>query len=135
MARFFKLSKCSDDGRRTIYEMVFEDGEKERIETVQIKIIALKSEAVKSEMAVGNHFHTPESGRDEIFVAIGPDDGQALLKFAAEPNNYTHLRAFDGVFVSCGEPHAFVPLREGVVLFGISNTKYDSVHDVAAKIL
>lgn len=136
VCRFFKLEKCSADERRDIYEMVFEDGATERIEIVQIKILELKAKAVESGMAVGNHSHTPESGRDEMFVAIGPKDrDQGLFKFAEEPGNYTVLVAYDGVFIPCGTTHAFVPICEGAILIGISNRPHKAEYDIPIKIL
>lgn len=107
---------------------------------LQTKTVAMTSEAVKNGLVVGNHYHTPESNRHELFVATGPE-GELLFKFAyvsgaadATAEEIVMARG-DACYVPPGITHAFVPLVDGAELVGYSNQAYCAEHDVPHKIL
>ncbi len=103
----------------------------------QVKDVAMTDEAVQGRLVVGNHFHTPESNRRELFVATGPEK-TALFRArfreaGGEIQEFTLYRG-DSCIVLPTVSHAFIPLCSGVVLRGLSNLPYDAAHDVPDKL-
>lgn len=126
------------DHRREIVEVVFEDMDWP-FAIRQVKVIAFTQEAINNLLAVGNHYHMEESGREEVFVACGPKDTDLFL-FLFSPAGIERnirrlsLRRGDCCYIPPGNSHTFVPLTEGVTLWGFSNKKYDSGDDVPDKL-
>jgi len=99
----------------------------------------MSKEAVDAKLAVGNHYHTLQSNRHELFVAAGPE-GVALfcMRFALPADVYTlgeaWLRNGDACLILPGAAHAFIAITEGATLVGLSNLAYNSADDVPCKL-
>lgn len=103
----------------------------------QIKTITFSDDAIRDGRAVGNHLHTKESGRWELFVALGDTD-ESLFRFRfRKPGGKVQeriMQAGDTCVIPPEHSHSFVPLRTGATILGISNQPYDSAHDVPDKL-
>ena len=120
----FSMEKCSDDIRRVIREKNL----KVPLSVAQFKFVELKEAGV----VVGNHYHTLQSGRIEIFIVKGAnvifrhrEPGQKIEEMELAEN--------DGVIIFPGTTHSFLATGAGM-LIGLSNTIYDSAHDVTDKL-
>ena len=133
------------DNRREIKDTSLEEAVELPFKLVQIKLINLFAEAVIQRLAVGNHYHTEESGRYEFYVVYceGSQEPSGLLEPAclfrfrkAGEGELQEIRmmAGDACLIPPGNSHAFLPLRAGVQILGLSNLKYDSGHDVTDKL-
>lgn len=60
------------DSRTTISDIILPD--EVSFSIVQIRAVVLTEEAIKSKYVIGNHYHPKASGREEFFVATGPED-------------------------------------------------------------
>jgi len=104
----------------------------------QIKIVELSKEAISQGLALGNHFHTVESGRWELFIVDGPESDN-LFKLRYRKAGQVEIREKDmkrgeTCLVPPGHTHSFKGLQEGAVLVGFSNLSYDASHDVPDKL-
>ncbi len=124
------------DNRRAISDIVMPDGVPFPI--IQIKTVTLTKEAVELRLAVGNHYHTKESGREEFFVVVGPKDVPLVtIRYRDEPKGEMKDRYMflgEACYIPPECSHAFVAMNPGVVLWGFSNLPYDSLHDVPDKL-
>ncbi len=138
--QFMKLNLgCHTDERRAIIDFCLPEGFELPFTLRQTKVVKLTQKAVESGLAVGNHYHTNESGRQEFFVAVG-EPGVPLFKVSwrearKEVPFVDLMYAGDACHIPTGVSHAFVGLRPGVELWGFSNLPYDSAHDVPDKLL
>jgi hypothetical protein len=106
---------------------------------IQEKSVVFTDEAVAQKMVAGNHYHTPESDRHEVFVAMGESKdnegkGLILMRYSL-PGEGSHIGDFlmrqgDLVLIEPGVSHAFMPLVKGALLKGFSNLPYKAEHDV-----
>lgn len=121
------------DHRRKITDLLLPEGMKIPFDMRQIKIVEMTDEAVRTQLAVGNHFHTEESGRSELFIVDGPQDVPVfLLRYREERDGEVkemHMRKGDSCLFPPGVSHAFIGLVAGATLYGLSNTPYDKAHD------
>lgn len=127
------------DIRRVITDITLPGDDVIPFSVVQIKTVDFSDKAVQDCMAVGNHFHTVESNRWELFVAVGSQD-TPLFKFRYREAGDGRIRevemkAGDACIIPPGFSHAFVGLASGDLLLGISNMKYDLAHDTFDKLL
>ena len=135
--KLFRVSLFSpSDPRRTIYDVTFP--QEVPFAVVQIKDVVFTDKAVEEAWGVGNHYHSPESNRWELFVALG-DSGVPLFRFryrqAGEKEfQETEMKAGDACLIPPGNSHAFVALLSGATLRGISNLAYNAAHDVPDKL-
>lgn len=134
---FTGIADCLSDNRRTIQEAVLEGGFKLPFTVKHFKILTLSQEAIDRGLAVGNHYHDNKSGRHEFFVILGGRSEKKhspVCKFRyREPGGAvqeTELMMGDACFVPVGWSHAFLPLKSGLQILGISNTAYSSKDDV-----
>lgn len=139
MIEHFKLQLfVVTDIRRIITDITIPEDIKIPFEVHQVKVVALTEEAVKSQMPVGNHYHTSKSGREEFFVAVGRK-GVPLFSFMFREGIGYQIQqkimfAGDACYIPTEHSHTFVGLEEGAVLWGFSNQAYDASHDVEDKL-
>lgn len=125
---FFQLGVCSVDERRTILEYNLPI-------MMTLKITQLKLVVVNAiDFAVGNHYHTMKSEREELFIAQGDGFIFKWREGGDEVKSRT-MNANDGVIVYPGTTHTFVARGPGATLIGLSNTNYDARHDVPDKLV
>ena len=134
------LFKCEAGGhtdhRRQISDIVLPPNLRIPFTVRQIKIVAMKEEAVRNGLAAGNHYHTVKSNRHELFIAAGPAD-KVLFRARVRVNELLQdfeLRNGDGCLILPTVSHAFIPDADGAVLYGLSNLPYDETHDVPDKL-
>ena len=86
----------------------------------------------RSGVVVGNHYHTIESGRIEVYIGIGAP-GVELFNFAYRDGGEIKERIIfngDSCFIPPGCTHSFKVLSENASLWGFSNLEgYDPAHD------
>lgn len=138
---FTGVADCVSDNRRVIQEAVLGGEFNLPFPAKHFKIITLSQEAVDRALAVGNHYHDKESGRDEFFVILGGRSGEKhapAFKFRyREPDGSvqeTELMVGDACYVPVGWSHAFLPLKSGLQILGISNTAYFKENDIPDKL-
>lgn len=138
---FTGFTDCVSDNRRTIQEAVLGEGFILPFPAKHFKIITLTQEAVDQKLAVGNHYHTKESGRQEFFVILGGKSGEKhepAFEFRYRGSGgmvqETELMTGDACYVSVGWSHAFLALKPGLQILGIANQEYNSAHDVPDKL-
>lgn len=114
----------------------------------QVKLINFSVQAVIQMLVVGNHYHTEESERYEFYVIYSKESqGSSGLNGLSEPAcifrfrkagerelQEIRMKAGDACLIPPGNSHAFMPIRAGVQIFGLSNLEYDSAHDVKDKL-
>ncbi|MDO8424401.1 MAG: hypothetical protein Q7S70_00495 [bacterium] len=127
------------DKRRIIIDTVFREGMVLPFPIKQVKVIDFSREGVDQAMAVGNHYHSKESGRQEFFTVLGAPESSLCLSFrwrkaGQEKIEEKGLMNGDGVYVPPGYSHAFVPLMSGVKLLGLSNLPFRDEDDIADKL-
>lgn len=135
MIQMFSVkTEVNSDSRRSLSEIVFLDQFPLMFPVGQVKVITFTDDAVRYRQTVGNHYHTIESGRHEVFVAVGPANVE-LIRFryrdgTAGPVKEVMMKNGDACLIPPGHSHAFTPLAPEVALWGLSNIPYDSAHDV-----
>ncbi|MFA7654236.1 MAG: hypothetical protein WCX97_04315 [Candidatus Magasanikbacteria bacterium] len=126
---FPKLTTCADDARRKIAELILMSP----FETATISII----EAKGAGEILGNHFHTPESQRTEIFLVIG-NKNEEIFRFSFRNQYQTKevvLKGGEILIVHPGTTHAFKALRPGATLLVVANKEYNPKDDIKDVIL
>lgn len=126
---FFK-SEISEhkDERRNIFDVVLP--KEMDFPIVQIKRI----EFPRKDIIIGNHKHTKESGRIEVYIAVGPEKQELFKFFYRDENNEIKEKIlFNGE--ACVIPpertHTFIVLAKNSELWGLSNLRvYDPKGDV-----
>ncbi len=136
---------CHIDERREIDDTFLGEEIKLPFPVRQFKTIIFTPQAVVAGMAVGNHYHPEKTNRQEFFVFQGQLSEKekknppvaALFRFrkAGEQEiEESKLKVGDACLVPAGYAHAFVPVREGVYMVGISNKPFDKGDDVTDKL-
>lgn len=139
---FAGLADSVTDKRRTIDEVILGREFEIPFAVKQIKIIRLTKEAVDQGLAVGNHYHTIESGREELFIVWGGKSAKKhapifkfkYREFGREEIQDVELMSGDACYVPPGWSHSFLPLKAGLEIWGFSNMEYDSKHDLPDKL-
>lgn len=123
------------DLRRRIQDMILPDVP---FPIHQVKVLYLTAEAVRLALAVGNHFHIPESGRWELFVVVSEEAGDVMrFRYRNSRGGAIEERVLatgEACLIPPGCSHAFVPLVPGVELWGFAPMAYNADHDVADKL-
>jgi len=123
------------DERREIDDFTFAN--KIPIDVRQVKVITMSGKAVTEGTPVGNHYHTVESGRWELFLVIGKGEEPLFKLRTRDPSGEIEEREMkpgDFCIIPPGRSHSFVGLKSGAQMIGVSNQAYDSEHDVEDKL-
>lgn len=124
------------DERREIYEAVLLKGIAfpfSRLLLTQVIVFSQKN--FEKRMVVGNHYHPTKSKRRELFSFIGMVGEEeknnplqaALFRYRKGGDTEiceSVLNLGDYVLVPPGYSHAFISLRPGVMMLGISNKSF-----------
>lgn len=125
------------DNRRVIDDITLPEELELPFKIGQLKTVELSDEAIIQGLAVGNHYHTEESGRWELYVVVGPE-GVPLFKVRfrelGQEIQEREMMAGDACIIPPTYSHAFIGLEPGVKLWGISNLRYNPNHDVSDKL-
>lgn len=132
------------DARRTIMDVVLDGAIQVPFSVRQVKTIQFTEEALARKLIVGNHYHPVSSDRHELFFFIGqvPEEEEAnpppaaifrFRKAEAEPESsptQNIIKVGEACLVPAGIAHAFVPLRSGITMIGLSNKAFDQADDI-----
>jgi len=122
---FFKVQAgIHTDHRRRIFDIVLPEMEIP-FSVRQVKIVDVYSAG----MVVGNHYHTKESGRQELFGIVSGEFTLRLRYGRDAEITERIMKPGDACLIRPEVSHAFRADQPGQII-GLSNLAYDSAHDV-----
>lgn len=138
---FTGIANSVADERRTLNDAALGKSFDFPFAAKQFKVLTMSQQAVDRKLAVGNHYHPKESGREEFLVVLGGKSGEKSLpacrlryRELGGAVNETELMFGDACYVPAGWSHAFLPLRPGLQILGVSNKEFREEDDVPDKL-